>query len=364
MDSFIQVDPNMIVNTTIGDVEVVWRDVRTAPFALHGFYQPLTEEIFRRVPTDVAEATSVNVAKLSQESAGGRVRFSTDSPYVAIRAKYRVVGRSSHLTLVASSGFDLYVDGAFGSRFVKEFRMPYDMTDSYEQIVYLESAAMRSFTINFPVHAVLESLEIGLKPSARLEAPRPYRNADPVVIYGSSIVHGTAASRPGLTYPSILTRDLNIDVYNLGFSGNAKGERPMAEWIATLPMSIFVCDYDHNAPTPEYLEETHYPFYEVIREKNPDLPYVMITRPNFWTCWKDHEVIMKRREVVMRSYLKARETGDRNVYFIDGFDFWTAPHTYECSMDGIHPNDIGFVRMADNIGTVLRYIFEKQESNL
>jgi len=185
MESYINVDPNMIVNSTIGDVEVVWRDVRQAPFSLHGFYEPLTEPIFRRVPTDVAEATSKSVAKLCQESAGGRVRFSTNSPYIAIRAKYRVVGRSSHLTLVSASGFDLYIDGEFGSRYVKEFRMPYDMVDSYEQIIHLDCDAMRSFTINFPVHAVVERLEVGLKPDARLEQARPYRDLDPVVIYGS-----------------------------------------------------------------------------------------------------------------------------------------------------------------------------------
>ena len=363
MESYINVDPNMIVSATIGDVDVVWHDVRTAPFSLHGFYEPLREPIFHRMPADVAEATSEGVAKLERESAGGRVRFSTDSPYVAIRAKYRAVGRSSHLTLISSAGFDLYVDGEFGSRFVKEFRMPYDMSDSYEQIVHLESEAMRSLTINFPVHSVVESVQIGLKPNAKLTAARPYRDVAPVVIYGSSIVHGTAASRPGLIYPAIISRELNVDIRNLGFSGRAKGERAIAEWIATLPMSIFVCDYDHNAST-ELLEATHYPFYEIIREKNPNLPYVMITRPNFYTCWNDHEVIFKRREVIMRSYLKARENGDQNVYFVDGLDFCVAPHTYEYSMDGVHPNDAGFIRMADSICTVLRYIFEKEQSKL
>lgn len=363
MESYIHIDPNMVVNSTIGDVEVTWRDVRQTPFSLHGFYEPLTSPIFRRVPEEVADATGAGVSKLSQESAGGRVRFSTNSPYIAIRAKFRVVGRSSHLTLVSSSGFDLYIDGEFGSRFVKEFRMPYDMTDSYEQIIHLECDAMRSYTINFPVHAVVERLEIGLKPDAVLDVARPYRDVKPVVIYGSSIVHGTAAGRPGLIYPAILSRELNVDILNLGFSGNAKGETPLARWMATLPMSVFVCDYDHNAPDPEYLAETHYPLYEIIREKNPDLPYVMITRPNYWTRPKDHDSIMRRRDIIMTSYLKARESGDKNVYFIDGLDFWVAPHTYEFSMDSVHPNDAGFIRMADSIGTVLRHIFEKQESN-
>lgn len=359
MESYINVDPNMIVNATIGDVEVVWRDVRQAPFSLYGFYDPLTEPIFRRVPEDVAEATSEGVSKLCRESAGGRVRFSTDSPYIAIRAKFRAVGRSSHLTLVSTSGFDLYVDGDFGSRFIKEFRMPYDMVDSYEQIVPLGEGKMRSFTIHFPVHAVVETLEVGLKPDATLGEGRSYREGKPVVIYGSSIVHGTAASRPGLIYPTIISRELNIDVLNLGFSGKAKAEPPLARWMATLPMSIFVCDYDHNAPTPEYLAETHYPLYEIIREKNPDLPYVMITRPNYWTCPKDQEVILRRRDVIMSSYLKARQAGDQNVYFIDGLDFWVSPHTYDFAMDGVHPNDAGFIRMADSIGTVIRHILEK-----
>ncbi len=358
MESYINVDKNMIVNTTIGDVDVCWHDVRKAPFSLHGFYEPYTMPIFCRVPPDVAAATSEGVDKLSRESAGGRVRFSTDSPYIAIRAKYRAVGRSPHLTLLSTAGFDLYVDGEFGSRYIKEFRMPYDMTDSYEQIVKLKGTAMRSFTLNFPVHAVVEQLEIGLKPDAALDAAIPYRDFDPVIFYGSSIVHGTAATRPGCIYPAILSRELNLDFRNLGFSGQAKGEPVLGQWMATLPMSVFVCDYDHNAPDPEHLEATHYPLYEIVREKNPDVPYIMITRPNYWTNPRTQEDILVRRDIIMKSYLKARETGDKNVWFIDGMSFNVAPHTYELSVDGVHPNDAGFVRMADTIGTFIRHILE------
>ncbi|MBP3369665.1 MAG: hypothetical protein J6L85_02830 [Clostridia bacterium] len=359
MESYINIDKNMIVNTTIGDAEVVWLDVKSAPFSLHGLHDPENTPFFCRVPFDVAAATSAGVEALSKESAGGRVRFSTNSPYIAIRAKFRVVGRSSHLTLVSSSGFDLYVDGEFGSRFIKEFRMPYDMVDSYEQIVYLDGESMRSYTINFPVHAVVDSLEIGLKPGSAIDGARPYRDIKPVVFYGSSIVHGTAASRPGTMYPAIISRELNIDFRDIGFSGMAKGETVLAKWMATLPMSVFVCDYDHNAPTVEHLEATHYALYETIRESNPDLPYIMVTRPDYWTLPREQEHILKRRDVIMTSYLKARATGDKNVYFIDGISFNVAPHQYETSLDGVHPNDVGFVRMADSIGTIIRHALEK-----
>lgn len=362
MDSYINIDKNMIVNTTIEDAEVVWYDVRKAPFSLHGLYEPQTMPYFCRVPSDIAAATSEGVDKLSREPAGGRVRFSTDSPYIAIRAKYLVAGRSSLLTLISLAGFDLYVDGEFGSRFVKEFRMPYSMTDSYEQIVKLDGQAMRSYTINFPVHAVVESLEIGLKPDAGLEAPKPYRDIEPVLFYGSSIVHGTAATRPGYIYPAIISRELNLDFRNIGFSGQAKGETVLARWMATLPMSVFVCDYDHNAPTVEHLEATHYPLYETVREKNPDVPYIMVTRPDYWTLARMQEHILKRRDVIMSSYLKARAAGDKNVYFIDGLSFNVAPHQYDMSVDSVHPNDAGFIRMADSIGTVIRHVLEKRGS--
>jgi len=133
----------------------------------------------------------------------------------------------------------------------------------------------------------------------------------------------------------------------------------LARWMATLPMSIFVCDYDYNAPNPDHLAATHYPLYEIIREKNPDIPYLMITRPNFWTKPLDEEDIFRRREVVMTSYLKARQQGDKNVFFVDGFSFGMIPHTYDLSMDSVHPNDAGFLRMADCIGLVLRHILAK-----
>ncbi len=359
MNSFIDIDKNMVVNTTIGDAEVVWHNVKQAPFSLHGFYEPESASFFHRLPLDVAAQTSAAVDKLHRESAGGRVRFSTDSPYIAIRAKYLVVGRSPHLSLVSTSGFDLYIDGEFGSQFVKEFRMPYDMTDSYEQIIRLEGEFMRSYTINFPIHAVVESLEIGIAPNSKLDAPKPYRNVDPIIVYGSSIVHGTAASRAGYAYPAIISRELNVDFRNMGFSGNAKGEIVLAKWLAKLPMSVFVCDYDHNAPTVEHLENTHYAFYEAIRESNPDIPYIMITRPNYWTMIRNRKEILKRRDIIMKSYLKARDAGDENVYFIDGMSFNISPHQYEMTVDNIHPNDAGFIRMADSIGTFIKHILEE-----
>ena len=134
----------------------------------------------------------------------------------------------------------------------------------------------------------------------------------------------------------------------------------LAEWMASLPMSVFVCDYDHNAPTVEHLMATHYPLYETVRAKNPDLPYIMITRPDYWTLPNEQEHILQRRDVVMSSYLKARAAGDKNVYFVDGISFNAISHQYETTVDGVHPNDFGFVRMAESIGAVIRHALENK----
>lgn len=364
MENYTNVDRNMIVPDTLGELEVIWHDVRKPPFSIHGLYQPETAPFFHRLPLDLAAAVSPGVDKMHRECAGGRVRFSTDSPFIAIRIKFLAVSRNSHMTLVSVAGCDLYIDGEYGSRSVREFRMPYDMTDGYEQVLELDGAYDRSYTLNLPVHACVASLEIGLKPGAKLGPAKAYRPLKPIVFYGSSIVHGTAAGRPGNIYPLVISRMLNADVVNLGFSGQAKGERNLAEWMAEQPMSIFVCDYDHNAPDPEHLAATHYPMYEVIREKNPDLPYIMITRPNYWTNPQIADSVLKRREVVMESYLKARKNGDQNVHFIDGMSFFCGPHQYENTLDAVHPNDAGFLHMADVIGAVIRHILEmKAEKN-
>lgn len=358
MENFVNLDKNMIVNTTIGDVPVTWYDTRKEPFVIYGLYNPTTEDFFHRLPMDVAAASSPAIEKLSQECAGGRVRFATDSAFIAIRVKFRVVGRSSHLPLVSSAGFDLYLDDEFGSRYVKEFRMPHDMADSYEQIIQMKNRpGVHSYTINFPVHSVVETLEVGLDPDAQLLPGKKYRDYAPIIFYGSSIVHGTAASRPGYIYENHICRMLDMDYINLGFSGNAKGEQPLNEYMADLPMSVFVCDYDHNAPSPEYLEETHHRIYETIRKKNPTVPFIMITRPNYWTN-PNTEDTLQRRDVVMRSYLKARATGDKNVYFIDGTAFFADAQVYNCTMDHIHPNDTGFMRMGETIAVLIRHILE------
>lgn len=347
--------------STVDNTEVLFYDIKNEPFELFGFCESDDDLFFRRVPNSIASSTSSGVEKLSKEPTGGRVRFSTNSPYIAIRVKFHGVMRTHNLPLLSTAGFDLYIDTEFGSRFIKTYKMPVDVTDYFEGIIKLDGEFARSYTINFPIHSIVERVELGFKPDSSLEKTEyPYRKIAPVLFYGSSIVHGIAASRPGNTYPAMISRMLNVDFKNFGFSGAAKGEEVLAEWLSDLPMSIFVFDYDHNAPTLEHLEATHHRFYEIMRKKNPSVPFIMVTRPDYGTIDGTQKETIARRDIIMASYLKARASGDKNVYFIDGLSFNAGPHLHEMSVDSCHPNDAGFIRMADSIGIVIKHILEKQ----
>ena len=86
-------------------------------------------------------------------------------------------------------------------------------------------------TLNFPCYGRLCELFVGLDEGATLNEAPEYKYVRPVVYYGSSITQGGCASRPGMSYEAIISRNFNYDYINLGFSGNAKAEDEMIEYI-------------------------------------------------------------------------------------------------------------------------------------
>ena len=142
-----------------------------------------------------------------------------------------------------------------------------------------------------------------------------------------------------------------MDYINYGFPGNARGELAVAEYIKNIDMSVFVYDYDHNAETPEDLQRTHKPFFDVIRKQNPSLPIIMMTRP----CGdSDVEDMEKRRRIVLDTYGGALAAGDKNVYFVDGKEMLGTDERHACTIDLIHPTDLGFMRMAKYVLPTLK----------
>ena len=347
------IDQNLAVATAVNAPDLKLYDVRKPPFQLYGFYQPQTEPVFKRMPTAVAEQVNPGVRELHLHTAGGRVRFSTDSPYIVIKAVMNNVNRMIHMPRTGSSGFDLYLDGPDGDSIHYRTFVPANMVNGYESKVEIKLKGMRYFTIHFPLYNDVKELYIGVAAGSQLGEGVPYRNEAPIVYYGSSITQGGCASRPGSCYTATVSRALNMDHINLGFSGNGKAEDVMVDYLKSLAMSVFVCDYDHNAPDEAYLLATYKKMYEAIRAAHPDLPYIMLSRPDYYThpSFAGHDGSIWRRKVILDAFHDAVRNGDRHVYFVDGEGLL---RTDGCTVDGTHPTDLGFYFMTQAVLPVVR----------
>ena len=325
-------------------------NVLQAPFKVHGVIHENGK--FRRMPEAVAKSVSDGVYSLHTHTAGGRVRFITDSPYVAIKTKGRP-SRMDHFALTGCGGYDMYMDEGTeeGIRYAGTFRMPYYMEDEFENVIDFPKKKERIITINMPLYGEVEKFWIGLQEGSSLKEAPEYKITKPVVYYGSSITQGGCASKPGSSYQSILERKFNCNYINLGFSGNAKAEDTMIEYIKGLDMSIFVYDYDHNAPSVEHLQATHNKMFMSIREAHPDLPILILPRPKYYLSLVEEE----RAKIVKDTYLAAKARGDENVYHIIGKKLMELVKD-NGTVDNCHPTDSGFFSMALAIGEVFEEI--------
>ena len=355
-----KIDKNFKVDADLGETDIVWYDVEEAPFEIYGVTKG--EKSFVRMPPEIAAEASENVKNLSYHCSGGRIRFSTNSPYIAVKIVMPYVTHFAHMTMLAASGSDLYLDEDGKSEYVCSMVPPANMTAGYEFLRKMWPAIRREvgedlcYTLNMPIYNEVTKFYVGIKEGSTLGPGAKYRDLPPVLFYGSSITQGACAARPGNTYESMISRALNVDYINFGFSGSCKGEKPLATYFSGLDASVFVCDYDHNTPSGEHLENTYFAFYEEYRKKQPTTPYIMVSRVD--CLWNSQKHIDDARNIIYRAYLKARELGDENVYFIDGGKIFEGSHRGECLSDGGHPTDIGFMRMSNVIGGLVGEILK------
>lgn len=341
MTSIYEIDKNFKINTKIEKNDIVFYDAKK--LSLFGvFYK---NGLYRRIPEDVARNVSEGVYRLHTNTAGGRVRFRTDSKYVAINTKMSGIGKMPHFALSGSCGFDLYI----GKDYFATFMPPFDIADGYESVVELPWDGIKEITINLPLYSNVNELFIGVSNAATMEKPTPYKLDKPVVYYGSSITQGGCASRPGNAYEAIVTQELDVDHINLGFSGNARAEDEICDYICTLDMCAFVFDYDHNAPTLEHLQATHEKMFKKIRQNFPNLPIILMSRPK---CALTEEE-KARLKVIKTTYKNACNNGDINVHIIEGQELMTLCGD-KGTVDHCHPNDWGFASMASVVGPVLK----------
>lgn len=353
MVDITKIDKNFAVATKVERANLCYYDMEQEPFKIYGVKKENGK--FRRLPEEVAAKVNDGVYSKHTNTAGGRVRFVTDSPFVSIHALIEDIPPYVHLPITGVAGLDLYAADEGVEKYIGTFMPPYGMVGGFESILDFPDKKERVITINFPLYSSLTNLYIGLEEGASLKQAPAYTYEVPVVSYGSSITQGSAASRPGNCYQHFLTRQFDCDHWNLGFSGSAKAEDTIIDWIKQLEMSVFLYDYDHNAPNAAHLESTHEKMFKAIREAQPNLPIIIMSRPKYYLNRDDK----KRLEIIRTTYLNAIAAGDKNVYFIDGPTLM-GDIKDNGTVDNCHPSDSGFVSMARAIAPVLGEILRKR----
>ncbi|MCW8129487.1 MAG: SGNH/GDSL hydrolase family protein [Planctomycetota bacterium] len=345
--------------------ELDWRDLHAAPIRLSGFPWFEQERIYRRLPLKPAEPLPEAVHWLSFCTAGGQASFRTNSTRLAIRVKLTGHPDSWNITPVGQCGFDAYLGergtaGPARARYAGSAQVAMGK-DTYCSWLYEGlPAEPRTVTLNFPLYKGVERAEIGLDPGAQVSAPPPWAKPGPVIVYGTSITQGASASRPGMAFTNILSRRLNLDFVNLGFSGSGLCEPEVARTIAAMPLShepaaIFL-DCDSNIRSTPLLKERHPAFLKILRARWPAVPLLVASKPPFMTETHHPEIEAYRLE--RRDFLKGlvedlRAAGDARVRFQDGGDFY-GDDWDECTVDRRHSTDLGFYRMAAVLEPLLR----------
>ena len=354
MSEISKIDKNFNIQTKLDKSDIKYYDLKCGKFEIYGLYKPYEVDGYCRMDRNVASAVSEGVASLNICTAGGRIRFKTNSKYVAI---YRNLvffkeggGKLPHMPAVGSSGYDIYLVENGQQIFYRSFIPEYNFNETFEQVIDFEDDSEKDIIIHMPLYNGCSSMYIGLQENAYIKESSGYKKASPMLFYGSSITQGGCASRPGNAYTNMLSRIFNIDHINLGFAGNAKGEDEIAEYVSNIDCSIFVYDYDHNAPNAEHLKNTHEKMFLKFREKHPDTPVIFMSMPlTHGRKYKENE----RTKVIKETYNNAINRGDKNVYFIDGRDLFMHCGGSDCTVDRTHPSDLGFFSMAKCVADVI-----------
>ena len=253
------------------------------------------------------------------------------------------------------SGVDLYTNTAAGWHWLATGR-PTSTTNSAALVTSLPKQR-REYMLYFPLYNGVSSIEIGVSKEATISSlPREDKAAKPIVFWGTSITQGGCASRPGMVHTAIVGRHLNVPIVNLGFSGNGKMEAEVAALLSEVDAAAYVIDCLPNCTAAEITERT-VPLVGILRRARLSTPIVLVedrTYPDAFLVAARKDRNLTSRAALKTEYDKLVAAGEKYLYYIAG-ETLLGPDG-EDTVDGSHPTDLGFVRQAQAMESVLRPI--------
>lgn len=314
------------------------------------------EQTYRRFPARYKNTLREEVWNLGQNSAGIGIRFATDASTIVVRWTVMNESNLRHMPATGVRGVDLYTFANNQWQYVRT-GFPSAKTTEYT-LLSQGDGQLREYLLNLPLYDGVESVEIGVNEDAEITKPKENYLLDkkPVVYYGTSIAQGGCASRPGLAYTNILSRKLDREFINFGFSGNGTIETSVGEAMCEIDAALFVIDCNPNTKA-ELIYDRTLALVQMLKKQKPEVPILLVegflNESNYFNPASDgNENIIKKRRELKRAFDTLKKSGATRLFYQKGDGLIGTDH--EGTVDGIHPNDIGMLRMAEALLPAVR----------
>ena len=319
-------------------------------FPVYGKVSDQTNSRYERLPSKLQGISREPVWYLGQHSAGLYVRFRSNSTSIHARWESTFNNTMTHMTDTGTKGLDLYtiVDGEW--RHVCSAQ-PQGKTSERTFISNMDPIE-REYMLYLSLYDGVSSLEIGVDEGASLDQPTVDSPSSerPIVMYGTSILQGGCANRPGMAHTSMISRHLDVEVINLGFSGNALLDMEIAELMASVEdPGLYVLDYAPNA-FADMIDENGEKFFRIIRDAHPDVPVIFIEDVIFPYTIFDNAILKQvagKNEAQKRLFDKLKKSGEKKIYYISAEGM--IGDDGEATVDGTHFTDLGMMRYVEHV---------------
>lgn len=318
-----------------------------------GWYEELAGS-YNRLPDRIREKIRPSLWNLSTHSAGLSLVFRTNAPELTVRYGISGAEDMSHMPATGVSGVDLYVknedDGQW--HYIAK-NINWSFGDTVRYTFHMTGGENREYRLYLPLYNHVEWMEVGADSASRFEWI-PCDETCPIVAYGTSILQGGCASRPGMAWTNILSRRLQYPLLNLGFSGNGQMDPEVIDLIAEVPARLYIIDCIPNVP---YMEDelfiSRYRYAVSRLREVSDAPILLVEHEGGMSQSGDPGVLHKN-ELLRKCYEDMCREGVKELYLFkcEEMDF-----PEDGTVDGVHPNDLGMEATAAGYEKKIREIF-------
>lgn len=311
-----------------------------------GFLNLKREHPFDRFPLLYKNKVRREVWDLAKNNSGVSINFSTNSPFIELQWEVQRNFTMNHMPNSGIKGIDLYAKLNNIWQYVGT-GIP-EGKKNHSMVIQNMKQNIKEFKIYLPLYDGIEEIYIGLKKGSSLEATPNQGRKKPIVFYGTSITQGGCASRTGISHTNIISRKTNIDCLNFGFSGNGHLEKDVGNIISKINAKVFIIECMQNIDE-KLLEERLIPLISLLRKKQKS-PIVLITEPEFKNpFYKDNyfKKQLNKNNQLKKEYNKLKKRNVENIFLIDQPN--AIGNDNEATVDGVHFNDLGFMRYANHL---------------